>query len=74
MEIVSVDSTRSLRNLYFVRTAFQVVWAAIYGIKSGFANLFQSKEQKAAAQRSKQVTVKGEHAKLVSAARRGNVD
>ncbi len=28
METVSLDSTRSLRNLYFVRTAFQVVWAA----------------------------------------------
>jgi len=29
METVSIDSTRSLRNLYFVRTAFQVVWAAV---------------------------------------------
>lgn len=28
MEAVSFDSTRSLRNLYFVRTVFQVVWAA----------------------------------------------
>ena len=28
METVSLDSKRSLRNLYFVRTAFQVVWAA----------------------------------------------
>ena len=28
METISLDSTRSLRNLYFVRTAFQVVWAA----------------------------------------------
>ena len=28
MEILSSDSTRSLRNLYFVRTAFQTVWAA----------------------------------------------
>lgn len=28
MEASSLDSTRSLRNLYFVRTAFQVVWAA----------------------------------------------
>ena len=28
MEAVSLDSTRSLRNLYFVRTGFQVVWAA----------------------------------------------
>lgn len=28
MEAVSLDSTRSLRNLYFARTAFQVVWAA----------------------------------------------
>ena len=28
METVLIDSTRSLRNLYFVRTAFQVVWAA----------------------------------------------
>lgn len=28
METISPDSTRSLRNLYFVRTAFQVVWAA----------------------------------------------
>ena len=27
METISLDSTRSLRNLYFVRTAFQVVWA-----------------------------------------------
>lgn len=28
METISFDSTHSLRNLYFVRTAFQVVWAA----------------------------------------------
>ena len=28
METISLDSSRSLRNLYFVRTAFQVVWAA----------------------------------------------
>src|SRR5580698_5566897 len=28
METISLNSTRSLRNLYFVRTAFQVVWAA----------------------------------------------
>jgi hypothetical protein len=28
METISLGSTRSLRNLYFVRTAFQVVWAA----------------------------------------------
>jgi hypothetical protein len=28
METLSLDSTRSLRNLYFVRTAFQVFWAA----------------------------------------------
>jgi hypothetical protein len=28
METISLDSTRSLRNLYFVRTAFQVAWAA----------------------------------------------
>ena len=28
METISLESTRSLRNLYFVRTAFQVVWAA----------------------------------------------
>jgi hypothetical protein len=28
METIALDSTRSLRNLYFVRTAFQVVWAA----------------------------------------------
>ena len=28
METISLDSTRSLRNLYFVRTAFQVIWAA----------------------------------------------
>ena len=28
METVLIDSTRSLRNLYFVRTAFQVAWAA----------------------------------------------
>ena len=28
METVLIDSRRSLRNLYFVRTAFQVVWAA----------------------------------------------
>jgi len=28
METISLDSTRSLRNLYFVRTAFQAVWAA----------------------------------------------
>ena len=27
MQTISLDSTRSLRNLYFVRTAFQVVWA-----------------------------------------------
>jgi uncharacterized membrane protein HdeD (DUF308 family) len=27
METISLYSTRSLRNLYFVRTAFQVVWA-----------------------------------------------
>ena len=28
MTTVSLDSTRSLRNLYFVRTGFQIVWAA----------------------------------------------
>jgi hypothetical protein len=28
MDTISLDSTRSLRNLYFVRTAFQAVWAA----------------------------------------------
>ena len=28
METISLDATHSLRNLYFVRTAFQVVWAA----------------------------------------------
>jgi hypothetical protein len=28
MQSVSLDSTRSLRNLYFVRTVFQVAWAA----------------------------------------------
>jgi nitrate reductase NapE component len=28
METQLLDSTRSLRNLYFVRTAFQVAWAA----------------------------------------------
>jgi hypothetical protein len=28
METVSLNAARSLRNLYFVRTAFQVVWAA----------------------------------------------
>ncbi|MGA9568179.1 MAG: hypothetical protein WBS19_21840 [Candidatus Korobacteraceae bacterium] len=28
METISLESTRSLRNLYFVRTAFQGVWAA----------------------------------------------
>ena len=28
MQTISLDSTRSLRNLYFVRTGFQVVWAA----------------------------------------------
>ena len=28
MEKISLDSERSLRNLYFVRTAFQVAWAA----------------------------------------------
>lgn len=28
MKTTSIASTRSLRNLYFVRTAFQVVWAA----------------------------------------------
>jgi hypothetical protein len=28
METISLDSARSLRNLYFARTAFQVVWAA----------------------------------------------
>ena len=28
METISLESTRSLRNLYFVRTAFQVAWAA----------------------------------------------
>ena len=28
METISPDSTRSLRNLYLVRTVFQVVWAA----------------------------------------------
>ena len=28
METISLDSTRSLRNLYFVRTVFQVLWAA----------------------------------------------
>lgn len=28
METISFDSTRSLRNLYFIRTVFQVIWAA----------------------------------------------
>lgn len=28
METTSLDTARSLRNLYFVRTAFQVLWAA----------------------------------------------
>jgi uncharacterized membrane protein HdeD (DUF308 family) len=28
MESISLDSTRSLRNLYLVRTVFQVIWAA----------------------------------------------
>jgi hypothetical protein len=28
METISLDSTRSLRNLYFARTAFQMIWAA----------------------------------------------
>jgi len=28
METLSLESTRSLRNLYFVRTVFQVIWAA----------------------------------------------
>ena len=28
MQTISLQSTRSLRNLYFVRTAFQVAWAA----------------------------------------------
>ena len=28
MDTISLDSTRSLRNLYFVRTVFQVAWAA----------------------------------------------
>jgi hypothetical protein len=28
MNTISIDSSRSLRNLYFVRTAFQVIWAA----------------------------------------------
>src|ERR1700760_3478714 len=28
MKTMSLDSARSLRNLYFVRTAFQLVWAA----------------------------------------------
>jgi hypothetical protein len=28
MNVVVLDSTRSLRNLYFVRTVFQVIWAA----------------------------------------------
>ena len=28
VETIALDSTRSLRNLYFVRTIFQVVWAA----------------------------------------------
>ena len=28
MNNISLDSTRSLRNLYFVRTVFQAVWAA----------------------------------------------
>jgi uncharacterized membrane protein HdeD (DUF308 family) len=28
MKTISAEPTRSLRNLYFVRTAFQVVWAA----------------------------------------------
>jgi hypothetical protein len=28
MEAILINRTRSLRNLYFVRTAFQVVWAA----------------------------------------------
>src|ERR1700755_412708 len=27
MEAISINSTRSLRNLYFVRTVFQVIWA-----------------------------------------------
>ena len=29
METILLDSTRSLRNLYFARTAFQAVWAAV---------------------------------------------
>jgi len=28
MQTISLESTRSLRNLYFVRTVFQVAWAA----------------------------------------------
>jgi uncharacterized membrane protein HdeD (DUF308 family) len=36
MEVASVNATRSLRNLYFVRTAFQVVFAA--GVISTAAN------------------------------------
>src|SRR3569833_1230783 len=28
MQTMLLDSTRSLRNLYFVRTVFQVAWAA----------------------------------------------
>ena len=28
MDTLSLDSTRSLRNLYFVRTVIQVIWAA----------------------------------------------
>src|ERR1700757_4007628 len=28
MQINSTESARSLRNLYFVRTVFQVIWAA----------------------------------------------
>jgi hypothetical protein len=28
METLSINATRSLRNLYFVRTVFQVLWAA----------------------------------------------
>ncbi|WP_446743664.1 DUF308 domain-containing protein [Silvibacterium acidisoli] len=29
METISIDSMRALRNLYFVRTAFQVTWASV---------------------------------------------
>lgn len=29
MQTYSIESARSLRNLYFVRTAFQVIWAGV---------------------------------------------